>query len=48
MKCDFVDVDETMIHDVEMPFKRILYVPVIQKSDLIEFSGVMSLVGVWP
>jgi hypothetical protein len=27
MKCDFGDADETMIYDVEMPFKRILYVP---------------------
>jgi hypothetical protein len=48
MKCDFGDVDETMIHDVERPFKRILYVPGIQKSDLNEFSEVMCLVGVWP
>jgi hypothetical protein len=41
MKCDFGDVNETTIHDVKRPHKRILFVPGIQKSDLNEFSEVV-------
>jgi hypothetical protein len=33
--------DEVLFHDVEMPFKRLLYILGFQKSDLDEFAEVM-------
>jgi hypothetical protein len=35
------DFDEGMFHDVEMPFKRFLYILGFQKSFLDEFAEVM-------
>jgi hypothetical protein len=41
LKINFADFDEAMFHDVERPFKRIVYILGIEKSDLDKVADVM-------
>jgi hypothetical protein len=41
LKCDFVDIDEAMLHDVERLLETRTDILGIQKRDLVEFAEVL-------